>query len=486
MGFLGLLGGDIHRFRSPQDPLSRLFPLADQEVSNIPEVTFHRNWAQLGAKSFTHAMGILAVGMEDVRLARDEGWIAAYLREQQEPSVEPPAEEAVSRFMFNYPMYELNKLKVVGKDCFIFAPWQEPTKVQWSGACEKSKPVGDGRILWLKNDRVTRIDNVGDDHGMVFRDGKLHIYKDLSEISISFICRGNRRYGEVRLPGETNESLFHNNWLASSLARRSIEAVAEECPPSESGFSRQNKYQDVKITIYILPSYLNGQEMLFASSKPEAEFKWRHYKNYTQKAIEEEIKNENTLIRKEQRRIKKQRQQEVYEEKRQAKARRQEEARRIEAKRAAAIKRQFDKGRERIIAKAKSFMESGSGSLDDLAAALEWDEVATLERLENGISLGVGPVDGVETVDLVGQRAYRSRYSVGSPFSRYETKFRASQKFSWNNWFALTQSGPRRRTDVNCTFKKLGDIPKQPKTIKGSLLSFSSNSQLVSISLLCR
>jgi hypothetical protein len=207
---------------------------------------------------------------------------------------DPTKEEVVSNFMFDYPLYELSKLKVVGKDCFIYAPWGEPTAVKWSGDCEKSQPVGDGKILWLKNDLVIWIDNVGDEHGMVLRDGKLHIYKDLSETFISFMCIGSGRYGEVRLSGETKESLFHNSWLASALAERSIEAVVEECPPLESDFRRQAKYQDVKIEVYILPRYLNGQKIASASTETGTEFKWRHNNNnYTLKAVEQEIENEN-------------------------------------------------------------------------------------------------------------------------------------------------------------------------------------------------
>ena len=81
MGFSGLVDGKVQRFRSPQDPLSRIFPLLDEEVSNIGEAAFDSGWKQMGAARFMHAMEALVLAMEEVRIARDEGWVLTYLKE---------------------------------------------------------------------------------------------------------------------------------------------------------------------------------------------------------------------------------------------------------------------------------------------------------------------------------------------------------------------------------------------------------------------
>jgi hypothetical protein len=69
-------------FRSPEDLLSALFSPDDIEVSNIQQVEVEGGaLAEVLSAGYKHSMAMIARPMQEVRLARDEGWIAAYLAE---------------------------------------------------------------------------------------------------------------------------------------------------------------------------------------------------------------------------------------------------------------------------------------------------------------------------------------------------------------------------------------------------------------------
>ncbi|MBJ6370769.1 hypothetical protein [Sedimentitalea arenosa] len=86
MGYSDLVSGEMRRFRSPQDQLSGVFTPSDVVVANIPVIEANALFNLVNAQDYTHAMGVLAQAMENVRSARDLGWIAAYLNEpNQEP-----------------------------------------------------------------------------------------------------------------------------------------------------------------------------------------------------------------------------------------------------------------------------------------------------------------------------------------------------------------------------------------------------------------
>lgn len=65
-------------FKSPEDPLSSLFSPNDIEIANIEPVKGGGLTDAVNA-DYTHSMAVIARAMEDVRYARDEGWIAVYL-----------------------------------------------------------------------------------------------------------------------------------------------------------------------------------------------------------------------------------------------------------------------------------------------------------------------------------------------------------------------------------------------------------------------
>lgn len=81
MGHAELVSGEMLRFRSPQDQLSGVFTPSDVVVANILEVDANVLFNLVNLRDYTHSMGVLARAMENVRSARDLGWIAAYLDE---------------------------------------------------------------------------------------------------------------------------------------------------------------------------------------------------------------------------------------------------------------------------------------------------------------------------------------------------------------------------------------------------------------------
>jgi hypothetical protein len=79
--------GPILRFRGPDDPLTEHFSEGDPIIRNIQllgEEPGDSNLAQLvqGNLEYVHGIETLARAMLEVTTARDEGWLVAYLREQ--------------------------------------------------------------------------------------------------------------------------------------------------------------------------------------------------------------------------------------------------------------------------------------------------------------------------------------------------------------------------------------------------------------------
>ncbi len=150
----------------------------------------------------------------------------------------------------------------------------------------------------------------------------------------------------------------------------------------------------------------------------------------------------------------------------------------------------FQRRRDGIVARAESFVETGRGNIDDLAAALEIDYLATLERLERGATLSLRPVEGLTTVTYDGERHYRLAYTASSPFQKLENEVRAShskhERDYWGEWLALTTSSSGDRTELYCLFRKISQIPRKVRDVRMELLSFSQSGGLTKISFLCR
>lgn len=80
--------GGLTGFRGPQDPLGVIDPASgyrDVVVENIFRAeglplkgALSEAYVRIEQRKFFHGAGVLARAMQDVRMARDEGWIAAY------------------------------------------------------------------------------------------------------------------------------------------------------------------------------------------------------------------------------------------------------------------------------------------------------------------------------------------------------------------------------------------------------------------------
>ncbi|MEL7112560.1 MAG: hypothetical protein AAGK93_06400, partial [Pseudomonadota bacterium] len=117
MGYTDLVSGEMRRFRSPQDQLSGVFTPSDVVVANIPIIEANALFNLVNARDYTHAMGVLAQAMENVRSARDLGWIAAYLRETTDAEDNVPAPgvtgDGIGPLVCNDPSATLSKEEAI-------------------------------------------------------------------------------------------------------------------------------------------------------------------------------------------------------------------------------------------------------------------------------------------------------------------------------------------------------------------------------------
>ncbi|WP_323785516.1 peptidoglycan-binding protein [Thalassovita sp.] len=72
----------LERFRSPQDQLSGVFPAIDMEVRNIVETRIIDLFSLSTTAKYLHNVDVLARAMDEVRVARELGWLAAYANNQ--------------------------------------------------------------------------------------------------------------------------------------------------------------------------------------------------------------------------------------------------------------------------------------------------------------------------------------------------------------------------------------------------------------------
>jgi hypothetical protein len=146
---------------------------------------------------------------------------------------------------------------------------------------------------------------------------------------------------------------------------------------------------------------------------------------------------------------------------------------------------EFQRRRDTIVTRAEDFMSSGRGSIDDLAAALELDQTKARNRLERGATLILAPVEGFSTVTYEGRRHYRVNHVTSSPLGRLEQEFRSKQDFSWESWMSLTQSTKFERTEIDCLFDSIADLPGEVRNVDVELLSFLQGNSSTVISFSC-
>lgn len=72
----------ITSFRSPEDILSGIFSRTDPVIANVPPTGVDPIRGLVTTTNYTHSIKVIARAMLDARTARDEGWLEAYLREQ--------------------------------------------------------------------------------------------------------------------------------------------------------------------------------------------------------------------------------------------------------------------------------------------------------------------------------------------------------------------------------------------------------------------
>ena len=349
---------------------------------------------------------------------------------------------------------------VEGQNCHISNGWSDVTGVRWSGACENGRVTGRGILEWLKGPEIIWRTRVGPEWGMTLTEGTLRFALDLDTFDFTLdSCNQYNRLGStgrrtavVAAPAGKPAEYFENTWIVEQLLSRAAYFAHAECPllPKE-GFSH------IKVSI----RHADGKEIVSGSNANADSLDWSQVSNSAVTAMKRELTQA-------------QRNRDAVERQRAAQVRAQ------------ALASEFEARRNVIEERARSFIASGQGKIEDLAAALEIDQLGTLGRLEKGVTLWLEPADGVDTVNHEGTRHYRVSYTGTPPLAQLEQEFRSKQDFSWENWMTMIQAAnPFRRTQLSCLFENVARIPSEARNVSGSLLSFSGSSDSLAISLLC-
>ncbi|MCE8517129.1 peptidoglycan-binding protein [Ruegeria pomeroyi] len=337
--------------------------------------------------------------------------------------------------------------------CALSNGWSEATGFRWNGACQNGRASGPGTIEWMRGPEVIWRTRVGPNWGIALSDGVLRYDIDLNafDFSLSSCDQGISGFRSVNIeaPVGTPQTYFENSWVADELMRRGALYAQAECPVDRKGFSN-----------IVVAIELNGEQVVRGRNYEKENLTWREFSNPAARAMQ------NELQQAERNRVASERQ-------------------RLAQARADALTAEFQRRRDGIVARAQNFVETGRGNIDDLAAALEIDHLGTLDRLERGATLRLGPVEELATVTHDGERHYRVNHVTSSPFARLEREFRSKQDFSWENWMALTQSAMPDRTELSCLFNRISAVPQETREVRVQLLSFSRGSNSTVISFLC-
>jgi hypothetical protein len=347
-----------------------------------------------------------------------------------------------------------SNVQVEGRACSVSHGWPEATAVRWSGGCEDGRASGPGTLQWLKGPEVMWRTRVGPEWDMALANGILHLDLDLDTFDFTLeSCdqgiSGYRAVG-VTAPPDKSAAYFETSWIVEHLLLRAVSLAQSECPVPKKGLS------NIQVSI----RQADGKQVVHGRNNQTDRLNMRAFSNSAVSAMQREL----------------------------TEAERNRVAVELEGgaqARASALAAQFKTRRDALEDRARAFVATGKGTLEDLAAALEIDQIGVLDRLEKGVTIRLGPAGAVETVTHEGTRHYRVGYDATSPFARLDQEFRSTQDFSWENWFSMTQAIAPRRTQLGCLFREVNRIPQEARDVPGSLLSFASGSGSIAISLLC-
>ena len=371
-------------------------------------------------------------------------------------AVELAQKNAAVTGRINSPVFGTNvrNLNVEGRDCTISSGLPDATAVRWSGVCEEGRATGPGMLQWLKGREVIWRTRVGPEWDMALRNGILWFDLDLDEFDFTLdSCdQGISGYRSVVVtaPPDKIPAYFENRWLVEQILSRAANLAQAEChvPKGLSNISVSIRHAD-------------GTRIVRGRNYETDRLSWREFSNTAVTAMQREL----TSVERNRVAVERQRAAQV---------------------RAQALASEFEARRNVIEDRARSFIATGQGKIEDLAAALEIDQLGTLSRLEKGITLWLEPADAVDTVNHEGTRRYRVSYTATPPLAQLEQEFRSKQDFSWENWMTMTQaSSAFRRAQLSCLFENVAHIPSEARSVSGNLLSFSSSSNSLAISLLC-
>ncbi|WP_433990135.1 hypothetical protein SuNHUV7_14390 (plasmid) [Pseudoseohaeicola sp. NH-UV-7] len=158
--------------------------------------------------------------------------------------------------------------------------------------------------------------------------------------------------------------------------------------------------------------------------------------------------------------------------------------------RAEARKDTYERDRQAVQTAARSFMDSGKGTLANIIAALEIDEIATLELLERGVRIDLEPTDNMSSTQSDGQQQYRVAYTVVSPFEQLERQLKidlANMNYtsSLNLLFDMSANPIPRRLNFTCTYPNLRSVPKSRESVRAEMVSYSSGRDGYRVSMSC-
>jgi len=344
-----------------------------------------------------------------------------------------------------------------GTDCAPRMSWPGMTAVRWDGTCEGNRATGDGLLQAMQGPKVAWQMRVGRRWGAVIENGDLWYDLDLTRVRFDLTACDPSSYNDYRavrvtLPPGIDEAFFWNTWLVAELRQRAANVATRLCP-NDSGFSN--------IAISIRLHDQPDARMAWGRNYSEDTLDWREGGNRPANALSHTLEN-------------------------QERARQAAERRRAEAARAAELAAELDSRRAVLVARGEAMIADRKGSLEDLALALEIDELGALEALERGVELEIGAPRSISSGEVDGRSVYLGSYRVGSAFAALEAEFRQRQDFSWENWIDQTQASRGDRLDLTCRFSRLRDIPEDPVTVRAELQDFASDGSARRISVSCR
>lgn len=467
MGFVGLVSGDIHRFRSPQDQLSRLFPAKDHVVANLPSIEESANLHPKNIIDFSHAMGVLAKAMLDVRIVLDKGWITAYLQEQEaadtgqgsaagtvvkdSEKAAPPAAASASpaaamestaemidpadlrddleelgrllgleadRNLLSAETYRLAQSpEELVPECDLPAEvaWlgeqlraQGPLRFIWTGKCKGGIPVGDGQIIALNQDDEAEWYWVIGPGSLLGLSETGRLYFDIPLPPIKVEC-DVLRTARLDLRGPLQAVDIANDFLLVGMFQRAADSIVETCGG--------DGYRNIAV-ILEHPGYPDGA-VARGRNYDVAALTWREWSNVAKAHRASELRNLNDGIR---------------ERRRAAEAAQREQAR--AERRTRLLNEWTDRVKKQL---------DGTVPIENLADLLKYDRLRTLQALAEGRTIRLAVTEPSFRNDQFVVTNQHKAFNVDEAL--------AGPGFSWEGWIQLTQGRGEGVIELTCLFQ---------------------------------